>query len=75
MLLAIVLAVLLLFLWPMADLPETALRAKQIAANVLLSISAFHILLFIAIMISIPERRESRCHQSISNALLCTLLC
>jgi type VI protein secretion system component VasK len=73
-----VVCVLVVFLAPTIDLPETALRAKQNAHNVMICITllAIQFLFAIALILFRLERENPISRFSAqTNPLLCTFLC
>ena len=77
-LVVVVVCVLVVFVAPTIDLPETALRAKQNAHNVMICITllAIQILFAIALILFQLERENPISRFSArTNPLLCTFLC
>jgi len=77
-LMATVLCVLIVFVAPTIDLPETALRAKQNAHNVMMCITllTLHFLFAIVLILFRLERENPISRFSAqTNPLLCTFLC
>jgi len=73
-----VVCVLVVFVAPTIDLPETALRAKQNAHNVMICITLLTIqFLFAIVLILFRLEREnpSSRFSAQTNPLLCTFLC
>lgn len=73
-----VVCVLLVFLAPTIDLPETALRAKQNAHHVMICITLLTIqFLFAIVLILFRSERENPLSRfsAHTNPLLCTFLC
>ncbi|HEY1527968.1 MAG TPA: hypothetical protein VGH51_17180 [Candidatus Angelobacter sp.] len=77
-LLATIVCVLLVFLAPTIDLPETALRANQNAQKVMICITLLNIELLFAVVLMLFR---VECENPLSmfsartSSLLCTLLC
>jgi NADH:ubiquinone oxidoreductase subunit 6 (subunit J) len=77
-LLVAVVCVLVVFVAPTIDLPETALRAKQNAHNVMICITLLAIqFLFVIVLILFRSERENPISRfsARTNPLLCTFLC
>jgi type VI protein secretion system component VasK len=75
-LMATVLCVLIVFVAPTIDLPETALRAKQNAHNVMICITLLTIhFLFVLILFRWERKNPISRFSAQTNLLLCTFLC
>lgn len=77
-LIIVVVCVLVVFLAPTIDLPETALRAQQNAQNVIICITLLMVQFLFAIVLILfrLEREDSISRFSANtNPLLCTFLC
>lgn len=77
-LVVVVVCVLVVFVAPTIDLPETALRAKQNAHNVMICITLLAIqFLFAIVLILFRLERENPLSRfsARTNPLLCTFLC
>lgn len=74
----VILCVLAVFLAPTVDLPETALRAKQIAVVILAGITCA-VVVALVLLVSVSPLREtvamSAPPASDNTSLLCTFLC
>lgn len=74
----VIVCVLLVFLAPAIDLPETALRANQNAQTVMICITLLNVELFFAVVLLLFRlERENRLSMfsARTSSLLCTLLC